>query len=839
MDYGQSSRPIIIERPRLTRLLDESTSRIIMLVAPAGYGKTTLARQWLAPRRHGWYRGTSASADVAALAVAVAAVAKTIVPGAGERMHERLRATGTPERDVQPLAELLAEDLERWPDDAWLAIDDYHFAGESEASERFVDLLIRLSPIRLFLTARSRPAWATARRLLYGEIYELGRNLLAMTQDEASQVLSDRPDAQASGLVALAEGWPAVIGLAALTKDSDPPDDDIPEALYEYFAEELYQAADEEVQWGLCCLALTSPISPQIAESVLGDGANRVIHEGLRLGFLTSPRKALYDVHPLLRSFLDSKLREHDPARLFATVAHRIHLHVDSKQWDDAFSLLDRFFDEQLFSTLIEVALPSLLTEARTQTLAVWFDRAATHRIDCPALTLAEAEVAFREGDRSAAEALAIQAARRLREDHLLTSSAWYLAGQAAHLRYDDELALKRYELAHRTARGDRDRLQSLWGTFLATVALERNDCQTVLSEYESLAEPTVDAIIRLACGEIMLGTLQSRVVDALNAGQAAWPLIPRAADPLVCSSFLNLYASALALAGRYAESHEVADEEVRVAQEYRLAFVLPHAYLYRALAELGRRRFKQCLISVGLAENAMAPNDGFVKMNAVAIRARVKLALGVFPEATSLLESHAHLRATRGMEAEYIGWRALALACAGQFQAALDQATIASSMSGRAEVISLLPWISAVVAIKTNSKDSHDVAQASFEEAQKVGSYDPLVTAYRACPDILSALACVPSNREVLLDILGRAHDASLANAVGLRVAPHATRNGDLSPREREVFLLLGQGLTNREIARTLYISEATVKVHIRSIFRKLGVRSRTEAALRAADEA
>ncbi|MGZ8740459.1 MAG: hypothetical protein ACXWZ8_07675 [Gaiellaceae bacterium] len=35
----------IIERPRLTRLLDEGQGRIKMLVAPAGYGKTTLARQ--------------------------------------------------------------------------------------------------------------------------------------------------------------------------------------------------------------------------------------------------------------------------------------------------------------------------------------------------------------------------------------------------------------------------------------------------------------------------------------------------------------------------------------------------------------------------------------------------------------------------------------------------------------------------------------------------------------------------------------------------------------------------------------------------------------------------
>ena len=56
------------------------------------------------------------------------------------------------------------------------------------------------------------------------------------------------------------------------------------------------------------------------------------------------------------------------------------------------------------------------------------------------------------------------------------------------------------------------------------------------------------------------------------------------------------------------------------------------------------------------------------------------------------------------------------------------------------------------------------------------------------------------------------------------------------LSPREREVLSLLAEGRTNREIADRLFISEKTASVHVTHILDKLGVSSRVEAALVAA---
>jgi RNA polymerase sigma factor (sigma-70 family) len=53
------------------------------------------------------------------------------------------------------------------------------------------------------------------------------------------------------------------------------------------------------------------------------------------------------------------------------------------------------------------------------------------------------------------------------------------------------------------------------------------------------------------------------------------------------------------------------------------------------------------------------------------------------------------------------------------------------------------------------------------------------------------------------------------------------------LSPREQQVLRLVVEGMTNPEIARSLHISEATVKSHVRSILTKLGVSQRLQAAV------
>ena len=83
--------------------------------------------------------------------------------------------------------------------------------------------------------------------------------------------------------------------------------------------------------------------------------------------------------------------------------------------------------------------------------------------------------------------------------------------------------------------------------------------------------------------------------------------------------------------------------------------------------------------------------------------------------------------------------------------------------------------------------------------------------------------------------------HTVLAPGAAGLvagRPARHVRGIGALTSREREVFALLADGQSNREIARTLRVSEKTVKTHVSAVLAKLGVADRTQAALLAVRE-
>jgi DNA-binding NarL/FixJ family response regulator len=301
----------------------------------------------------------------------------------------------------------------------------------------------------------------------------------------------------------------------------------------------------------------------------------------------------------------------------------------------------------------------------------------------------------------------------------------------------------------------------------------------------------------------------------------------------MVQTAFLNSYANGLILMARYEEARDASQLEVELARDFSIDFVVPHALLMRAWAALGLRRFSQCQRAVSAAWRA-AQDDVYVLVAGAVLDAKRNLFIGRPDEALVSLSRHWQWDPMPAIQGEYFATKALALSAMGDLDGALIACEEAASTTDTMETHVLLECVRAVVSLKKQSPRSRQDAIRAFRVAVEVGNLDAFVSGYRIYPPLLAPACSAPEFQRHIWPLLSRARDVPIARRAGL--SPHELPQAQLTRREEEVLTLLTQGLTNREIAERLFVAEVTVKVHVRHILAKLGVRSRTEAAIRAA---
>ena len=806
-----------------------------MLVAPAGYGKTTLARQWLASRPHAWYQGDASSSDVAALALGLAQAAEPVVSDAGRRLKEWLPTSREPEQEVEIIEQFLAEDLEEWPEDGWFVIDDYQLLS-SVATEDLVRRLFASGRRRLLLTSRQRPLWSSARDLLYGNIFELGQSSLAMDPAEANAVLASKDNDAASGLVALADGWPAVIGLAALAPGSAMLEEELPDELHDYFAEELFASLPDGTRDGLCRLALVPAITRESAEALVGSRAEHVIAGAREAGMLSGHRGNELTFHPLLRTFLMRKLREAPRAELVTPVTRAVEVLVQAESWNEAFALITAFARYDLVDQVISHSIVPLTKQGRLSTLRAWLDILKRAEFSSPLSKLVEAELAFRHGHQDRGGVLAETAASSLGSDHPLLSLAHYRAGQSRHLADDSDGALEHFKAAYSSADSDLDARNALWGQFLVQLELESNEALLLFDRLQSLASPSSDDAVRNECGRLMLAMGEGGRIPTATELTLTRERAREASDPLIRSAVLRAVAALLVLSAEYEQALGAAREAIDEAERFHLGFVRPHTLVSEAAASLGLRRFTDAARVLDELDDASREmNDPYLAANADILRCRLFLTEGSPSAALEAVSGEWSRGPTPARKMEFAATKAAALASAGAPEAALKELDKVEGISTSLEATLLFRWVRAMCSLLTQSYEAEAELRSAYEATRAAQAFDSLIFVSRLHPRIVDMLAEEEGVREELSVVLGRVDETRLQGR-GPRLDRRQTARAPLTEREEEVYSLLAEGRSNREIATALFISESTAKVHVRNILRKLGARTRTEAAIQAA---
>jgi len=632
--------------------------------------------------------------------------------------------------------------------------------------------------------------------------------------------------------VSQAAGWPAVIGLAAQRrKDSLAIDGSLlPSELYDFVAEDLFTSAPHELQRSLFLLALAGDADWGISRNLLGTHAADHLSEASERGFISHASPIGLELHPLIRAFLLAKAQELPTEEMEAMVAEVLAQLRALRRWDSCLGLLEEFWDASLAAETLEDALFELLESGRFATVKRWINRLQPHPAN-PALLLGQSEIAMREGSNVEAQALAERAAALSLADEL-ASRAYLVAARAAHLAGDDEAARRNASRARCAAAPSSVKIAARWLEFLQAFENQEERARDVLDELRDAQDSSTEHALRLRQSDAFLFIEEDcdvyRGLRELGLGLA---LLDQATDPITKSSFRNLLSSATVYSGRYAAAVELTETQLDEALAEGLTFARDYAYVTRSAALIGLRQLgaAQRLIQT-LDKSANA--SSFVAAEVFLKSARLRATSGDVERAEEILR----IAPPRDIPGALLGDghanRALFLAAMGSLSDARLAISEALNASRYIDAVHVSGIAGAIAQIQSGkNRDGRTAGQEWVNLLFSRGHLDVIVIACRVFPDLARVAAQDTKVSNMLTRLFAESHDADLGKAVGL-VMPRAARVRErLSNREREVLELIAQGRTNREIARTFFISESTTKVHVHHILEKLGVRSRTEA--------
>lgn len=387
----------LIARPRLTALLQEvgPNCKLVLISAPAGFGKTTLVVEWLAAtgQEAAWLSLDPADSEPARFWKYLGAGLAALQPDLFQDDHVFVSSSLIFGFE-QALTHLINK-LAQLPRPVTLVLDDYHMI-ESETIQQQIAFLLERLPrqLRLVITSRVDPPWNLLPRMLVrGEMVEVRAADLRFTAQEAARFLSQALNVTLSvedieELERRTEGWIAALQLASLafkgrlnTPAARPAElinafKGSHHLVLNYLTEEVLKQQSPDLQQFLLQTSILDRLSAPLVEELTDCADGQALLERLEQAnlFLVSldQEKTWYRYHPLFKEYLFQRLQKSMPDQL----ARLNHL---AAQWLEEAGLLDEAIghalaepDYEFAANLIEREGSLALMRGEIETLQNW-----------------------------------------------------------------------------------------------------------------------------------------------------------------------------------------------------------------------------------------------------------------------------------------------------------------------------------------------------------------------------------------------------------------------------------------------------------------------------------
>ena len=425
--YVPRPRPGFVPRPRLVARLDEGLARGVLLVcAPAGFGKTSLLADWTQRGRRpvAWLSLDAGDNDPARFWRHVVAALDQVQPEVAERVEPLLGPPAPP--SFNELVTALINELAAQSGEGQmvLVLDDYHLIDAQSVHASLEFLLEHRPPsLQVLLASRAEPPLPLARLRARGQLLELRVAQLRFTSEEAAALLREAagpdlnvPDAAVAALTARTEGWVAGLQLAGLSLRGQPDVAGFVASfsgshryVLDFLTEEVLDRQPGEVRDFLLETSVLERLSGELCDAVTGHTDSQRLLEWIeRANLFLVPldeARGWWRYHQLFADLLRVRLQDERPERVPA-------LHRNAAAWcqkhqlaDDAVRHALAAGDTTQAARVVEQHVDGLILRGEAATLARWLTVLPSQLISSrPRLCLAQTFVAVADSDLDAAE---------------------------------------------------------------------------------------------------------------------------------------------------------------------------------------------------------------------------------------------------------------------------------------------------------------------------------------------------------------------------------------------------------------------------------------------------